>query len=171
MLATRANAAQSTPLTEPPPRRSHPTPAISERWRIVGLPCGQCHGWSIVPMCCTTYTRNGEPEREHEIAPVRQHKPTRTTTHTEVICRLLSAVPIMTLRLHARIANMARALEQRTIWPAGRSCIRCSSSSRSASESPSACQYESRRTRFRRGEGERGINAVAHLSRRTWWCR
>lgn len=38
----------------------------------------------------------------------------------------------MTLLRHARIANMARALEQRTIWPDGWSFIRCRSSSRSA---------------------------------------
>lgn len=43
---------------------------------------------------------------------------------TDVICRRLRGVPIMILFLHARMANMARALEQRTIWPVGRSCMR-----------------------------------------------
>jgi hypothetical protein len=32
---------------------------------------------------------------------------------------VVSGIPIMTLFLHARIANIARALEQRTIWPVG----------------------------------------------------
>ena len=44
------NASQSTANAA----RSQPTPTMSDRWRIVGRPCGQCHGWSIVPMCCTT---------------------------------------------------------------------------------------------------------------------
>ena len=56
----------------------------------------------------------------------------RVSELTDVICRLFNAVPIMMLFLHARIANIARALEHRTICPAGRSCIRWRSSSRSA---------------------------------------
>lgn len=58
----------------------------------------------------------------------REPRPQRT----DVICRRLSGVPIMILILHARIANMARALEQRTICPAGQSWRRWRSSSRSA---------------------------------------
>ena len=50
---------------------------------------------------------------------------------TDAIRDLSSGIPIITLRLHARIANMARVLEHRTIVPFGRSWIRWMSSSRS----------------------------------------
>ena len=39
----------------------------------------------------------------------------RISELTDVICRLFRAVPIIMLFLHARMANMARALLQRTI--------------------------------------------------------
>lgn len=58
------------------------------------------------------------------------HGPVRLQP-TPVIWLLLSGIPIITLFRHARIANIARALEQRTIWPAGWSRIRWMSSSRS----------------------------------------
>lgn len=51
---------------------------------------------------------------------------------TEVIWLLFKGLPTITLLRQALIANIARALEHLTICPAGRSCIRCSSSSRSA---------------------------------------
>lgn len=100
---------------------------------MVGLPWGQCQGWSIVPMCCTTWeiaatTESVERTSEH----YEQRASPSSKRRTDVICRRLSGVPIMMLILHARIANMARALEQRTICPAGRSWRRWRSSSRSA---------------------------------------
>lgn len=71
-----------------PPTLSAPS-AISlkqAKCRIVGLPCGQFQGCSIVPMCLTTVC----------------------------ICLLFKAIPIMTLFLQALDANIALALLQRT---------------------------------------------------------
>ena len=59
-------------------------------------------------------------ETNSEDTENREHRRKRTV----VIWVLSSAVPIITLRLQARIANMARAFEQRTIVPLGRSCKR-----------------------------------------------
>lgn len=53
--------------------------------RIVFRPCGQFHGWSIVPMCCTMV----------------------------VIWRALSTLPTITLERHASIANSLRVFEGR----------------------------------------------------------
>ena len=53
--------------------------------RIVFLPCGQFHGWSIVPICRTML----------------------------VICEVFSTRPTMTLLRHASIANSLRVLDGR----------------------------------------------------------
>jgi hypothetical protein len=61
---------------------------------------------------------------------------------TDVICALLSGIPTITLFRHARIANIALALEHRTICPAGLSCKRLIISSRSMEFVVSRCDKQ-----------------------------
>lgn len=72
---------------------------------------------------------------------------------TDVIWFLVKGVPTITLFRHALIANIALAFEHRTIWPKGRSCIKCSNSSRSTNE---------RSSKFRTG-----TYTLTHLSCQT----
>jgi hypothetical protein len=48
------NFPHSATLHTPPPFNARAV-GILAKCRIVGRPCGQFHGWSIVPMCRTTY--------------------------------------------------------------------------------------------------------------------
>src|SRR5579863_5843125 len=55
---------------------------------------------------------------------------------TVVICLTLSGAPTMVLLRHARIANIARVLDERTSVPDGQSLSKCKISSKSMSPSP-----------------------------------
>jgi len=52
---------------------------------------------------------------------------------TILICLAFSGAPTMVLLRHARIANIARVLDERTSVPDGRSLSKCKISSRSTS--------------------------------------